>query len=276
MSYDSFEISNYDAKPINLYEFSIGGTYWRYSSDEVDTPFLDPNHGAVIYSALAISDSGVIQSGDAAGADLTVTLPASAQIAQVFNVTPPSDETWLVVRRKQHADAEAPITWIGTVNSYGQTQLKAARFVCRTMLATFNRNGARLSYGRQCPHALYDSLCRATKSSHGVVFIIETMGGNWLGSTALNGYAANWFAGGFIEFGIIGGATERRAVAYSDPGFIELLGGTDGMTVGSFIAAFPGCNRTTSDCNGKFNNLANFGGFPHLPGKSPFDGDPIF
>jgi hypothetical protein len=48
------------------------------------------------------------------------------------------------------------------------------------------------------------------------------------------------------------------------------------MEVGNTISAFPGCRRTIDDCVNKFNNLDNFGGFPHSPGRNPFDGQPVF
>lgn len=276
MSYDSIERSNHGSKPINLYEFSIGSTYWRYSSDEVDTPFEDPLHGPVVFKAVAISDSGVVQVGDTTSGELTINLPSTTPIALLFNATPPSDETWLVLRRKQHDEDNAPVIWIGTVSSFSQTALKSSKFVCKTMVATFNRNGLRLSYGRQCPHSLYDISCRANKNAHGVVVQIDEIGGNWFGSADLAGYDYGWFSNGFIEFQLIGGATERRAIEHFNNAYVFLIETTDGLIVGDYVVVFPGCNRTTSDCINKFNNLSNFGGFPHLPSKSPFDGDPVF
>lgn len=58
---------------------------------------------------------------------------------------------------------------------------------------------------------------------------------------------------------------------------ITLLGTTDGLTVGTRVRLYPGCDRTTG-ANGctKFNNLPNFGGIPQLAGRSPFDGNPVF
>ncbi|EMM6324760.1 TPA: phage BR0599 family protein, partial [Pseudomonas aeruginosa] len=35
-----------------------------------------------------------------------------------------------------------------------------------------------------------------------------------------------------------------------------------------------GCDQLIQTCNDKFNNTANCGAVPFLPGKSPFDGDP--
>lgn len=39
-----------------------------------------------------------------------------------------------------------------------------------------------------------------------------------------------------------------------------------------FITLSAGCNKTMSDCENKFNNIQNFGGFPFIPAKNPTQG----
>jgi hypothetical protein len=39
--------------------------------------------------------------------------------------------------------------------------------------------------------------------------------------------------------------------------------------VGDTITLFAGCNHTTGDCQNKFGNIANFGGFPRIPNRNP-------
>ena len=34
---------------------------------------------------------------------------------------------------------------------------------------------------------------------------------------------------------------------------------------GDAFTAYPGCDKTQATCTGKFNNLANFEGFPYVP-----------
>ncbi|UJB18766.1 MULTISPECIES: phage BR0599 family protein [Lysobacter] len=57
---------------------------------------------------------------------------------------------------------------------------------------------------------------------------------------------------------------------------LVLLGAGDGLRIGQAIIAYPGCGRSMAICHGKFNNAPNYGGAPGLPGKSPFDGTPIY
>lgn len=40
------------------------------------------------------------------------------------------------------------------------------------------------------------------------------------------------------------------------------------IAVSDAYAVYPGCNKRFATCSGVFSNVANFGGFPHLPGVS--------
>jgi uncharacterized phage protein (TIGR02218 family) len=271
MSYDTVERSNDAGQPIALYEFTFGTATWRYSSDEVDTLL-----GTTRYTAQPISDSGVTQSGDASSDEMTVTLPKYEPVAIMLNGQPPSEKVWLTLRRMHRGEAGAPIIWIGYVVSCKQTDNLAVEIACKMLTAGFDRNGLRLSWGRQCPHALYDISCRVDKAAFGVTFEVDGVQGNAVVSSDLLSFPSGWFSNGFFEWPRFPGAVERRGIEIHSGNKMTVFGVTSGLEAGDLITAYPGCSRTRSDCKMKFNNLANFGGFPHMPGKSPFQGDPIF
>lgn len=85
----------------------------------------------------------------------------------------------------------------------------------------------------------------------------------------------DYFTGGYVqwssEYGI-----EQRGIERQLGNRLQLFGGVQGLTVGQNIKVFAGCNRTFTACQSKFNNTDNYGGSPHMPHKSPFDGTPIF
>lgn len=275
MTFDTIERSNYDGRPLRLYEFSIGTLYERYASSEenVTLPATPSPH---VYKAIPISDSGFVHSGDGQSNETTITLPSSAPIAQLFNTVPPSEELWIAIREMHYGDTEAPIVWVGTVSSSRQTGLAVTEFTCQLLTASFERNGLRLGWGRQCPHALYDRNCRVNKASFATAIMVESLTGNIVVSAALDSFPVGYFNNGFYEFSMIPGVMERRAIELHYGGSFLVLGTTEGLSVGGYILVYPGCARTTVECINKFNNLSNYGGIPHLPGKSPFSGDPIF
>lgn len=271
MSYDFVESSNHSAAPAALYSFSIGSTEWLYTN--VDEEIVVDGK---TYVPLAISDSGQVQSGDIRNDDMTVTIPKSTPLVELFKGTPPSEGVWLTLRRQNQGEPDAPVVWVGWISNVKIVSAGAAEVVCRMLTSTLDRNGLRLSWSRGCPHALYDTGCRVNKDLHATDVEIESLTGTSLASADLEPLADGYLAGGFIEWELFDGVMERRAIESNADGALVLLGTTDGLEAGNIVTVYPGCDRTTSTCETKFNNLLNYGGFPHMPGKSPFDGDPVF
>jgi uncharacterized phage protein (TIGR02218 family) len=85
-----------------------------------------------------------------------------------------------------------------------------------------------------------------------------------------------WFTGGFIEYLTVDGFLETRMINRHIGTSIRVLTPILGMNVGDPVVAYPGCKRTVRDCIDKFNNFGNYGGFPNIPGRSPYDGNPVF
>lgn len=271
MSFDSIERSNFSGVPRTLYEFSLGDTRWRYVAGENNVVLQ-----GVTYTALAITNDGYSSSGNPDTDEMTVRLDASAEVTGLYLGTPPSRAVQLVIRTIHRGDTDAPVVWSGQVKSGRQVSAAEFVFTCNSLLSTLNRTGLRLTWGRGCPHALYDRSCRVNPNDYATSVMISTLDGNRIVASGLSILGNDHLSGGFLTFVGPHGTTERRAIASHVGSEIGLLGPSDGLSEGMWIIVYPGCSRTTATCETKFGNLANYGGFPHLPTKSPFDGDPIF
>ncbi|TDL79560.1 DUF2163 domain-containing protein [Palleronia sediminis] len=88
---------------------------------------------------------------------------------------------------------------------------------------------------------------------------------------ALGGYAEGWFTHGTIE--PLEGAARglvRRVKLDAPSGEarrLELAQSLPGLAVGDRVRLVAGCDRRAATCRAKFANMANFRGFPHLPGE---------
>ncbi len=271
MTFDSKERSSYDGIPTMLYEFSLGERYWRYAAGDTSV-----NLDGVTYAALAIASEGYSSSGNPETDEMTVRLSAYADVTQIYVGTPPSEAVRLNIRTLHRGDTDAPVVWAGQVKSGRQVSTVEFAFTCNSILASLNRNGLRLSWGRGCPHALYDRSCRVNPDDFATSIEIASVVGNTIFSDELTAKPDGYFSGGFLSFAGPHGAIERRAINIHAGNAVTLLGASDGLSDEMVVTAYPGCDRVTATCEGKFNNLANYGGIPHLPTKSPFDGDPIF
>ena len=271
MSYDEVERSNYDGRPINYFEFVVGAVIWRYTDSQVAQTFGGNAYEPAIIEAGEI----ILSSGDDAD-DLNITIPSAIAFAALYRGAPPSSQVLIRIRRRHLGDSEVRLVWVGVVKSSKRPDLVSVDLVCRVLTADLARPGARLCWGRGCQYALYDRNCKVVPADYGVTTAVADrtefrLWGN------LGIAAPDYFSGGFIEFIHPAGYLERRAVVRNpDDMQLVMMTSNDGIAVGTVITVYPGCDRTSSTCEGKFSNMVNYGGYRHLPTKSPFDGDPVY
>lgn len=273
MTYDTYEISNDSGQPIALYQLRWGNTTWRYTSADEDQEW-DGND----FQAIAISDGGVKQTGSNQD-DFTVTLPSDMPIVDLFRSTPPSEPIWLTVRRKHVGDEDAPVQYVGKVaNVKRREERTTAEVRCIAISASYKKTGLRLTWDRNCPFILYDHNCRADRELFKVETTVTAIDGIEITVASSGAYDEPQFIGGFVEWDADGlGTPERRSIETSSgTNTYMLMGRADRLEIGQDITLFIGCDRIPTTCDGTFDNMDNYGGFPQMPGKSPFDGTPIF
>jgi len=289
MAVSTLERSAFSGRPLNLYQFlrSSGGTdfYWRYTGADRDLIY-----NTFTYEALAISDEGIRMTGEAASAEFNVTLPAFAQFCNDFRAagSMPSDTIYCHVFRT-HADdivgldTSAPyvnlasIVWAGTVDGITQSSDAEMKLTCSTLAASMKRTGVHYGWMKNCPHMLYDTnTCKVDKNAFRVDATVDAVHGLIVTSDEFGMFDDGWFNGGFIEYLTVDGFLETRMINRHIGASIRVLTPILGMAVGDPVAAYPGCKRTVRDCIDKFNNFGNYGGFPNIPGRSPYDGNPVF
>jgi len=278
-SYDLREISTNDGEDVRLYTFKRGDAFWRYASGDRDVSYAGD-----IYSAIAILDDGFKQKGQAVTDDFTITVPSSIAIPRMFVGTPPSQPIKVQVRLLQYGDNFAPLVWTGFISSVKYRDPVTSDIVCNTQTFFLNRRGLRLAWTRGCTHNVYGPGCGLGAGDWAEPATITALYGNAFGY-ALDAQPspARWdnrFAAGFIEWNPDPAYVERRGIQQDDGSTCILLGAADGLTVGMAVRLLPGCTLVPSSCrhfgDPGIGNISRYGGFGMLPGKSPFDGNPVF
>lgn len=289
MAVSTFERSAFSGRPLQLYSFlrSSGGTdfYWLYTGADRDLIYNTDT-----YKAIAIGDDGMNFSGEAAASEFNITMSAFAQFCDDYRAggVPPSDPIYCTVYRA-HADdivgldTTAPfieaaiVVWVGTVDGMTQTTDTEMKVTCSTLAASMKRNGLRYGWQKNCPHMLYDPLtCKVDKEDFRVDAVIVSAHGQIITATEFGSFVDGWFIGGFIEYTMPSGFKETRMINRHIGTSVRVLTPVREMSAGEVVVAYPGCKRTVVDCQDKFNNYPNMGGFPHIPGRSPYDGNPVF
>jgi uncharacterized phage protein (TIGR02218 family) len=270
MSFSNFETSNQDAIPVSLYQFIIGSVSWRYASSSYPVTL-----NGDVYLPIPISDTGMTASGDPTSDEFTVTMPIT-EFVELFQNNPPSLICYLIVRRKNLGAEDAPIYWFGEVSGVKQISGVTAEVSASALSASFQRKGLRLAYMRGCPYALYDMCCKVDKNQFAHGYWVNAVSGTLFTLAEVPSLPEGYFNGGFFEWMRPEGILERRMIEFQGGTTVVVFGTTDGLLPGMWTVLYPGCARTTEECDEKFNNLPNYGGFKHMPGKSPFGNDPVF
>lgn len=264
MAFNSFETSREDGRPIIFYRFTLGATVWRYCTADEDLAV-----GADIWKAAPISDSGVKQTGQSMSDTLTIDAPDRIGPAAVFSSSPPGQTMSVEILRSHGGQTDLQVTYVGEVIQCNTPLPGKAVFSVQALSATMKRTGLRMTWQRTCPHVLYDQLtCRASKEVNSTNATIVSVFGFEVVVTNLSGTA---FSGGFMQWNDEVQGLRTLTIEAQTEVTLTMFDDTTDLYPGLSVTLFKGCNRTTSACSA-LGNLNNYGGFPWMPGKSPFDG----
>jgi hypothetical protein len=281
MTFGVFEASTENGRPIEFYTFVLGVAVWRYTTAQTDQTV-----GADVYTAAVIVSPNVQQSGEPSTDALGIECPSWIAPAQLFMTSPPTAPIQVTISYKHIGDDQVVIGYTGEITQVNFPMPGKALITCESLGSSLSREGLRLGWQRSCPYALYDPVtCKVDKTAWKTDFVTLAISGFTIGVELATVRADGYYNGGFIEWihpirGIeyvmidthsavpspVLGEPNAFFLLFASPG--ELFEGAPGM-------AYPGCGFTPESCQG-FSNYDNYGGAPDMPGKSPFDGNPVF
>ncbi|MCO1335462.1 phage BR0599 family protein [Microbulbifer sp. OS29] len=270
MSFNGREISIDDGQPVRLYEFVLGPQRWLYTNAQLGVA----HNLQTFISCPGISDDGIRQTGETSADLLTITAPLNFALVNLYQVYPPSTPVSITVYDKHLGEDDALVVWVGEIADVTRRR-DHLNLVCAP-LSSRDTTGLRLTWSRHCPNALYDVTCGVNKELHRVDSVLAEVTGLTLMASEFAAFSDGHFSGGFVEWLSPTGILEQRGIDSHNGTNITLLGGSLDLVPGLELRAYPGCARTITECTTKFSNSLNFGGVPGMPGKSPFDGDPVF
>jgi hypothetical protein len=272
MSSPVAETSIQDGTPIYKFEFIVDSAAYRYTSSSYE---MTDSNGT--YTPESISLTNIITTNEIAKNGVQVTIPRDNAFAQLFLGRVPEVGASLTIYRSHAPDVDGEMCWKGRVASSESTGDEVT-LQCEDIFTSSQRIGLRARYQKSCRHSLYGASCGVDKSSFGQATTILDVSGRTVTVSAVSTSPAldeDYFLGGIIE---LADGTSRSILARDgwvltlDRPFNDL---STTSPLGSPIdtcTLYPGCNRTTGHCLNRFANLDNFGGYPYLPSKNPFQG----
>lgn len=252
--------------PVELFRFSFGGFFWRYTSADED--FTTSDGETYVSEPLLRSGLGINQ--EANTNNISVTLAANNQVAEYFTRTGmPMRHIWLTVSRTHRAAGSEIAVMFTGVAAEAVFEDGAAQITFVPLRDAMARQIPFRLAGRLCSNALYDQRCLAEPESFRSSFTVSSINGLTLTVGGIEGLENGYFSGGYVfSAGLYQNVTVRDHIA---PNKLVLMS-NPGWAPGMQGYVYAGCDKRLSTCRQKFDNVQHFQGFPFFPLVDPFDG----
>jgi len=267
MTFSAYEGSARGGSPVELYEFNIGGTFFRYTSSGSDYTY-----NGDLFTSEYIERSNIEKVDEINKSALDVKVSTLNEIVTSILDYPPATVIYLNVYRV-HAndpDQEGLVIWAGRIISIERGQARVT-FKCESVFTSLKRTGLVRTYQTMCPHLLYGTRCQLQKFNFLVSASLTAVSGINISAVEFDLYDDGYFNGGFIIFTNALGLPESRMITSHVGTDVSIDYIIPGLISGVTVSAYPGCDHSMTDCDTKFSNIANYGGFPYIPLINPFD-----
>lgn len=133
--------------------------------------------------------------------------------------------------------------------------------------------GRLLQYG--CDANLGDARCKVslnTAAYRGTGTVVSVLNERTFTVSGIDSFTADWFTFGVLTWA--SGSNQNRSIEVKYHSVTDSLVTLevwrkmpDTIEVGHTFSITAGCDKQVSTCRSKFSNIANFRGFPHIPGN---------
>ena len=263
MLYEEHEYSTHDGEPLELYFFN--GTYVNYLYTSSHSPYV---HGEDVYEPITMKRGSIrVSTQEDSNVTVEIDVPITSKLAQdyAFQTTPPDLDLTIY---RVHRESSDLITYTSGVISGVTVSGNVATFSAPSLLSyALSADIPNVYYQTPCNHVLYDWKCKVPRADYTVPTIVSTTKGRKLLVSDVGGKPDDFFKAGELLLA----TGERRAIVSQIGTLIEINYPFSIVRTNAVAELVAGCNLGyDSDCENKFNNQRNFGGFPFIPAINPF------
>jgi hypothetical protein len=269
-TFDADERSVSKSRPIDLYVFETPTVVYHLTSHIVDV-----DYAGQVYTAVTMDRESQEVAQDAANHENTVMLPITHPLVQSYAASGlPERQVLVTYSRLQARSGVAFMQWQGFA-----TDLAADKSMASFRIPAITNDALKVTLPviraqRSCNHVLFDAQCTAPKAG----FTLTKSDNEYLTNLSSQTIAVGsvtlvvpgWtrfgstvvLPDGFFAFGEVHCGAEVR-MCLSHIGFtITINAPFIGVSAGTALTMFPGCDHSVPTCLAKFNNVDNFGGVP--------------
>ena len=277
MSYLTELARSFGKSGIWLYEFTRDGVTTRLCAAGSD--YVDGS--AVTWTAAPVTHTRFRITSAIGREETQLVFPQSNAFARGYLTDLSYSENSVTIYhefRDQTPEARA-VKFRGRVTGT-QPRFTRLTLVAQNRFTELGRKGLSAVMQRPCRHALYHE-----KDGYGCGLAIadfeEAGTATAFAANVATVTGADAQADGYYSGGVLTWSGKRQMIVRHVGTALTLLGPIDGLAAAiassssEAVTIGPGCDLTRATCEARFDNLANFGGFPWMT-DSPFDGRTLF
>jgi hypothetical protein len=264
----TYEESQQGGRPAHLYTFTIGSDVYRFNSTESDL-----TAGGFVFDNWQIAHSEPASSTEARTKTLDVLMLARHELVGEIHSKNPTSRVLVLIQKVHRSDLNDPkFVFSGMVrNLVLLNRGLAAKFVCLPYEGRFLRRIPKASYSAQCENQLFDLNCQASRTGANLFTgTIASVSGDIVVVTGLDALkGVGWAQPGEV---VVVSTGERRTVRlHAATDSLTLMFPFDVNPTGESVEVTTGCRRTLADCKRIQGHVLNYGNWPHISPKNPFE-----
>ncbi len=268
MTFAAQETSRESGQVLELYTFIFGQEIFRFTSFQRDIVWQ-----GFAYTSEPLSRTDAEASVEDSAGQVTITLPLDNPVpAKFIQNLPGTVGSVRILRAHANDPAEEVLVlfdgFVANVSFDGELESK---ILCNPNTKVFNRAAPRFTYLGLCNHILYDERCKVNIGAFTFTGLVSAVVAN---DITVNGAGAvglsDHFVGGFARFPA-GTQNDARMILAQAGDVMTLLLPFAADVNGADIDLFAGCDHSLATCDTKFAAVLDYGGFPFVPRKNPFN-----
>lgn len=267
MSYETKDLSADEAAPIRLYRFAALSRNYLYTNDAESQVFLGST-----YEPINIEDTS-LEVGPASGSvrSFNIVVPYDCDLAEDFGgVTMPDrlELTAYRVHRGEDWTTEYKVMWKSKVVGIARQGRQLALICVGIAQSALASNMNSIYYQQSCNHRLFDERCKVSKVANTALSTVVIASDD-----AVEVFNDGWDDHGLRAGTIVNNRTQEQRLILDNVANIVAIGFPFyDILPGDEVQLIRGCNHSFSECGVKFSNIANYGGYPYVPDRNPFNG----
>lgn len=240
-----------------LFKIAEGVNVWNLTSSDTEEVF-----GGDTYTPTAIGRTGSENKKELSRANVEISMSIDNPIARRWLNQIIDNIVTITIWTKQ--DADYIVSWKGRLASV-RPDNATIKLVFESVFTSLRRTGLRRVFQRNCPYVLYGRGCNLDKEDFAVGGTVTGKAGADITVAAAS---AQVYTGGIVK---AADGTLRFIIRQSGT-TLTMIRPIDSQVNGQAVTVYPGCDRTRSTCDSRFNNLLNNGSTPFIPDVNPFGG----